>query len=92
MAGSESLFRLKHGNGTPLPKGCENRERSVGRLRGLVRQRAGDRVRIGRDGDRLILGPVGKKDLLAILATREPIKDDDPDVDEMLPPLETDRS
>ena len=42
--------------------------------------------------DRLILGPVGKKDLLAILATREPIKDDDPDVDEMLPPLETDRS
>ena len=48
----------------------------------------GDRVRIRRDGDRLVLEPVGQKDLLAVLATLEPIEEDFPDVDEMLPPLE----
>ncbi|AWN50893.1 antitoxin [Methylobacterium sp. 17Sr1-1] len=52
----------------------------------------GDRVRISRDGDRLILEPVGKRDLLAILATLEPIEEDFPDFDEMLPPLEEDPS
>lgn len=52
----------------------------------------GDRVRISRDGDRLILEPVRKKNLLEILAqwAKEPPlrpEDDFPDVDEGLLPL-----
>jgi len=47
----------------------------------------GDKVLITRDGDRLIIEPVGKKDLLAILATLEPLDEDFPDVDEGLLPL-----
>ncbi|SEP48841.1 antitoxin VapB [Methylobacterium sp. ap11] len=50
----------------------------------------GDRVRISRDGDRLILEPIGKKDLLDVLATLEPIEEDFPDFDETLPPLDDD--
>lgn len=50
----------------------------------------GDRVRISRDGDRLILEPIGKKDLLEVLATLEPIEEDFPDFDETLPPLDDD--
>lgn len=47
----------------------------------------GDKVLISRDGDRLILEPVGRKDLLAILAALEPLDEDFSDVDETLPPL-----
>lgn len=47
---------------------------------------AGDRVRITREGDRLIIEPI-KKDLLAILATLKPIAEEFPDVDEGLLPL-----
>ncbi|BCM83413.1 AbrB/MazE/SpoVT family DNA-binding domain-containing protein [Methylobacterium indicum] len=50
----------------------------------------GDRVRISRDGDRLILEPIGKKDLLEVLATLEPIEEDFPDFDKTLPPLDDD--
>lgn len=48
----------------------------------------GDRVRITRDGEKLIIEPV-KKDLLAILATLQPLgpEDDFPDIDEGLLPL-----
>ncbi len=50
----------------------------------------GDRVRISRDGDCLILEPIGKKDLLEVLATLEPIEEDFPDFDATLPPLGND--
>ena len=46
----------------------------------------GDRVMIHRDGDRLILEPVRRRNLLAVLADLEPLGPDDqfPDVDETL--------
>ncbi|QRE77474.1 antitoxin [Methylobacterium aquaticum] len=50
----------------------------------------GDRVRISRDGDRLILEPIGKRDLLDVLAALEPIEENFPDFDETLPPLDDD--
>ena len=43
-----------------------------------------------RDGARLILEPIGKKDLLEVLATLEPIEEDVPDFDKTLPPLDDD--
>ena len=43
----------------------------------------GDRVRISKIGDKLIIEPV-KKDLLAILARLEPIEEPFPDVDDGL--------
>jgi len=48
----------------------------------------GDRVMIHRDGDRLILEPVRRRSLLAVLADLEPLGPDDqfPDVDETLLP------
>ena len=48
----------------------------------------GDKVRISRDGDRLILEPVGTKDLLVTLAGLEPLDEVFPDFDESLLPLE----
>ncbi len=36
------------------------------------------------------LQPIGKKDLLEVLATLEPIEEDFPDFDAMLPPLDDD--
>jgi antitoxin VapB len=53
----------------------------------------GDRVMIHRDGDRLILEPVRRRSLLAVLADLEPLGPEDqlPDVDEtLLPPREVD--
>jgi antitoxin VapB len=53
----------------------------------------GDRVMIHRDGDRLILEPVRRRSLLAVLADLEPLglEDQFPDVDEtLLPPREVD--
>lgn len=51
---------------------------------------SGDEVIIHKDGNRLILEPVAKKrDLLALLATLEPIADEFPDVDGGLLPLDT---
>jgi antitoxin VapB len=53
----------------------------------------GDRVMIHRDGDRLILEPVRRRSLLAVLANLEPLGPEDqfPDVDEtLLPPHEVD--
>lgn len=48
----------------------------------------GDRVMIHRDGDRLILEPVRRRSLLAVLADLEPLGPEDqfPDVDETLLP------
>jgi antitoxin VapB len=46
----------------------------------------GDRVMIHRDGDRLILEPVRRRSLLAVLAELEPLTPEDqfPDVDDNL--------
>lgn len=49
----------------------------------------GDCVMIHRDGDRLIIEPVGRKDLLEVLAGLDPLGPDDlfPDVDDKLLPM-----
>ena len=49
----------------------------------------GDRVLIHRDGDRLILEPVRRKSLLAVLAELTPLGPEDqfPDIDDSLLPL-----
>jgi antitoxin VapB len=46
----------------------------------------GDRVMIHRDGDRLILEPVRRRSLLAVLAELEPLTPEDqfPDIDDSL--------
>ena len=43
----------------------------------------GDRVTIRRDGDRLILEPVRKKNLLEFLATLEPLDVDFPEIEDL---------
>jgi antitoxin VapB len=49
----------------------------------------GDEVIIHKEGNRLIVEPVVKKrNLLALLATLEPIEDEFPNVDEGLLPLD----
>lgn len=49
----------------------------------------GDEVVLYKEGDRLIVEPVAKKyDLLALLATLEPIEDEFPTVDDGLMPLD----
>ncbi|MEO8244757.1 MAG: antitoxin [bacterium] len=49
----------------------------------------GDRVMIHRDGDRLILEPVRRRSLLAVLADLEPLGPEDqfPEIDDNLLPL-----
>lgn len=47
-----------------------------------------DEAIIHKEGDRLIVEPVRKGRLLALLATLEPLDEAFPDVDEALPPLD----
>ena len=49
----------------------------------------GDRVMIHRDGERLIIEPVRRKNLLEVLAALQPLGPDDqfPDVDDTLLPV-----
>ncbi len=49
----------------------------------------GDRVMIHRDGDRLIIEPLQRKDLLEVLAGLDPLEPEDrfPDVDDTLLPV-----
>ena len=51
----------------------------------------GDRVMIHRDGARLIIEPVDKRDLLDVLAGLEPLGPDDefPEIDQTLLPART---
>ena len=51
----------------------------------------GDRVMIHRDGDRLIIEPLRRKDLLEILAGLDPLESEDlfPDVDDTLLPAKS---
>jgi antitoxin VapB len=46
----------------------------------------GDRALMRRDGNRLIIEPVKKPGLLAVLATLQPIEEEFPDFDETLLP------
>lgn len=48
----------------------------------------GDEAIMHKEGDRLILEPVRKGRLLALLTTLEPLNEAFPDVDEDLPPLD----
>ena len=48
----------------------------------------GNEAVIHKEGDRLIVEPVRKGRLLALLATLEPLEETFPDVDEALPPLD----
>ena len=48
----------------------------------------GDEAIIHKEGDRLIVEPVGKGKLLTLLATLEELDETFPDVDETLPPLD----
>ncbi len=47
-----------------------------------------DTAVIRREDDRLVIEPVRKKGLLAILATLSDIQEDFPDIDSGLPPLD----
>ena len=48
----------------------------------------GDEAILRKEGDRLIIEPVRKGRLLALLASLEPLEETFPDVDEVLPPLD----
>lgn len=48
----------------------------------------GDEAIIRKEGDRLIVEPLRKGRLLALLATLEPLNEPFPDVDDDLPPLD----
>jgi antitoxin VapB len=45
----------------------------------------GDEVIIHRDGDRLVIDPVRKRGLLALLKTMEPLSEDFPEIDDPVP-------
>lgn len=49
----------------------------------------GDRAMIHREGDRLIIEPMRRKNLLDVLASLEPLGPNDlfPDIDDTLPPV-----
>ncbi len=48
----------------------------------------GSEAIIRKEGDRLIVEPIRKGRLLALLATLEPLDEPFPDIDEDLPPLD----
>jgi antitoxin VapB len=48
----------------------------------------GDEAIIRKEGDRLIVEPIRKGRLLALLTTLDPLDEPFPDVDEDLPPLD----
>lgn len=49
---------------------------------------AGDEAILRKDGDRLIIEPVRKGRLLALLASLDPLEETFPDIDDDLAPLE----
>ena len=48
----------------------------------------GDEAILRKEGDRLIIEPVRKGQLLALLASLEPLSEEFPDIDEDLPPVD----
>ena len=47
-----------------------------------------EEVILRKDGDKLIIEPIRKGGLLALLSSLEPINEEFPDVDDNLPPLD----
>jgi antitoxin VapB len=45
----------------------------------------GDEVIIHRDGDRLVIEPVRKRGLIALLKSMKPLEDDFPEIDDPVP-------
>jgi antitoxin VapB len=45
----------------------------------------GNEAIMQRDGDRLIIEPVRKRDLIALLKTMKPLKEEFPEIDDPLP-------
>ncbi len=45
----------------------------------------GDEAIIHRDGDRLVIEPVRKRGLIALLKTMKPLKEDFPEIDDPVP-------
>lgn len=45
----------------------------------------GDEAVMHRDGDRLVIEPMRKRGLIALLDTMEPIEEDFPDIDDPVP-------
>ncbi len=48
----------------------------------------GDEAIIRKEGERLIVQPISKGHLLALLSTLEPLDEPFPDVDDYLPPMD----
>ena len=48
----------------------------------------GDEAILRKDGNRLIIEPLGLDGLLSVLGRLEPVEDELPDIDEKLPPLD----
>ena len=49
----------------------------------------GDEAIMHRDGDRLVIEPVRKRGLVALLKTMKPLKEDFPNIDDPLPAPES---
>jgi len=49
----------------------------------------GDEAIMHRDGDRLVIEPVRKRGLLALLRTMKPIEEAFPEIDDPVPPSES---
>jgi antitoxin VapB len=49
----------------------------------------GDEAIIHRDGDRLVIEPVRKRGLIALLQTMKPLDEDFPEIDDPMPPAES---
>jgi antitoxin VapB len=49
----------------------------------------GDEAIIHRDGDRLVIEPVRKRGLVALLKTMKPVDEDFPEIDDPPPPAES---
>ena len=48
----------------------------------------GDEAIMHRDGDRLVIGPVRKRGLVALLRTMKPLQEDFPEIDDPVPASE----
>jgi antitoxin VapB len=49
----------------------------------------GDEAIIHRDGDRLVIEPVRKRGLIALLQAMKPLDEDFPEIDDPVPPAES---
>jgi antitoxin VapB len=49
----------------------------------------GDEAIMHRDGDRLVIEPVRKRGLIALLMTMAPLDEDFPEIDDLVPPPES---